>query len=84
MPLVRRKLHSTRSDGGGIEGRSCAFGQSLRLSGCVIEGQPAAQPEQPPASKAKPARTRRKSRALAAHLHRDLRVHLPAHTKCPC
>jgi hypothetical protein len=56
----------------------------LGLGGCGIDAQPAAPAEPPPASKDKPARVPRKSRALAAHLRRDIRVHLPAHTKCPC
>jgi hypothetical protein len=57
---------------------------ALGLSGCVIEAQSAAQSEPPPASKDNPARAQRKSRALAAHLRREIRVHLPGHTKCPC
>ena len=57
---------------------------ALGLDGCVIESQPAAPAEQPPAGKDKPPRAPRKSRALAAHLRREVRTHLPAHTKCPC
>jgi transposase len=57
---------------------------ALSLSGCVIEAQPAAQAEQPQASEDKPARAPRKSRALPAHLRREVRTHLPEHATCPC
>jgi transposase len=57
---------------------------TLSLSGCVIEAQPPAQAEQLQASKDPPARALRKSRALPAHLRREVRTHLPEHTKCPC
>jgi hypothetical protein len=57
---------------------------TLSLSGCVIEAQPPAQVEQLQAIENMPARTPRKSRALPAHLRREVRTHLPEHTKCPC
>jgi transposase len=57
---------------------------ALGLDGCVIESQPAAPAEPPPTHKDKTVRPPRKSRALAAHLQREVRTHLPAHTKCPC
>src|SRR5271165_3613069 len=57
---------------------------ALGLDGCGIDAQPAAPAESPKASKEKTARVPRKSRVLAAHLRREIRVHLPAHTKCPC
>src|ERR1019366_4862354 len=58
---------------------------TLLLSGCVIEAEAPAQSKQPQASEDNsPARTPRKSRALPAHLRREVRTHLPKHTKCPC
>ena len=57
---------------------------ALSLSGCVIEAQPLAQLEQLQAGKDKTARAPRKSRALPAHLRREVRTHLPEHAKCPC
>jgi transposase len=56
---------------------------TLSLSGCVIAAQPPAQVEQLQAIENMPARTPRKSRALPAHLRREVRTHLPEHTKCP-
>jgi len=49
----------------------------------VIEAQPIAQAE-PLKQQRRPAPTARKSRALPAHLRREVRTHLPEHTKCPC
>jgi hypothetical protein len=57
---------------------------TLRLSVSVIEAHPIVQTQAPEASKDKPARAPRKSRALQAHLRREVRTHLPEHTKCPC
>ncbi len=57
---------------------------ALCLSGSVIEAQPIAQTEPSEASKEKPVRAQRKSRALPAHLRREVKTHLPEHTKCPC
>jgi transposase len=58
---------------------------TLSLDGSVMEAHPPAQSEQPQASEdSNPARTPRKSRALPAHLRREVRTHLPEHTKCPC
>jgi len=59
---------------------------TLCLSGSVIETQAPAETEKPATStsKDKPARDQRKSRALPAHLRREVRTHLPEHTKCPC
>jgi len=45
---------------------------TLCLSGSVIEAQPIAQTEPPEASKEKPVRAARKSRALPAHLRREV------------
>ena len=59
---------------------------TLCLSGSVIETQAPAETEKPDTSTSqdKPARDQRKSRALPAHLRREVRTHLPEHTKCPC
>ena len=57
---------------------------TLCLSGSVIEAQTIAQTQPPEASKEKSAPASRKSRALPAHLRREVRTHLPEHTKCPC
>jgi transposase len=59
---------------------------ALCLSGSVIEAQAPAETEKPDTStsKNKPARDKRKSRALPAHLRREVRTHLPEHNKCPC
>jgi transposase len=57
---------------------------TLCLTESVIEAQPIAQTEPPEASKEKPVRAARKSRALPVHLRREVRTHLPEHTKCPC
>src|SRR5208283_868296 len=49
---------------------------TLLLSGCVIEAQPPAQSEQPQAGEdSDPVRAPRKSRALPAHLRREVRTH---------
>jgi len=55
----------------------------LSLSGTVIEAQPVV-PEPPQASENKTTRPPRKSRALPAHLRREVRTHFPEHTACPC
>src|SRR5215472_14509653 len=55
----------------------------LSLSGTVIEAQPVV-PEPPPASEDKTTRPPRKSRALLAHLRREVRTHFPQHATCPC
>ena len=71
----------------GPKSEKLAFNEAqltLCLSGSVIETQPIAQTEQPEASNEKPARAARKSRALPTHLRREVRTHLPEHTKCPC
>jgi len=57
---------------------------TLCLTGTVIEAQPIVQAEPPEASNERPAPTARKSRALPAHLRREVRTHVPEHTKCPC
>src|ERR1039458_1107698 len=57
---------------------------ALSLSGCVIEAQTPARAEQLQVSEDKSARAPRKIRALPAHLRREVRTHLPEHTKCPC
>ena len=54
------------------------------LSGCVIEAQQPGQGEPQKASPEKPPRTQNKSRALPAHLRREVRTHLPKDTTCPC
>ena len=77
---LQRAHYGQRSEKAPVNAEQLALG----LSGCVIDAQPAAQPEQPLASKDKPSRAPRKSRALAAHLRREIKVYLPAHTKCPC
>ena len=57
---------------------------TLLLSGCVIGAQPPAQSEQPQAGEdSNSVRAPRKSRALPAHLRREVRTHFPEHTKCP-
>ena len=55
----------------------------LSLSGTVIEAQPVV-PEPPQASENKTTPPPRKSRALPAHLRREVRTHFPEHTTCPC
>src|SRR6266567_135385 len=55
----------------------------LSLSGTVIEAQPVV-PEPPQASENKTTRPPRKSRALPAHLRREVRTHFPEHAACPC
>jgi transposase len=57
---------------------------TLCWNGCVIESQPSVQVEQQPVSIEKPERTKNKSRALPAHLPREVRTHFPKDTKCPC
>lgn len=53
----------------------------LSLSGSVIEVQPVEQIEKPQETK---RTAHRKSRALPSHLRREVRTHLPEHSKCPC
>src|SRR4051794_22289463 len=55
----------------------------LSLSGTLIEAQPVV-PEPPQASENKTSRPPRKSRALPAHLRREVRTHFPEHAACPC
>ena len=55
----------------------------LSLSGTVIEAQPVV-PEPPQAGENKTTHPPRKSRALPAHLRREVRTHFPEHTTCPC
>jgi transposase len=57
---------------------------ALCWNGCVIESQPSVETEQQPANSDKPERTKNKSRALPAHLPREVRTHFPKDTKCPC
>ncbi len=57
---------------------------ALCWNGCVIESQPSVETEQQPASSDKPQRTKNRSRALPAHLPREVRTHFPKDTKCPC
>ena len=57
---------------------------TLCLSGSAIEAQPIAQTDPPEANKERPAPAARKSRALPAHLRREVKTHLPEHSKCPC
>jgi transposase len=53
----------------------------LSLSTSMIEAQPAEQTEKPQET----TRTsHRKSRTLPSHLRREVRTHLPEHSKCPC
>ena len=56
----------------------------LNLSGSVIEVQPEAQPEPAAVQQEQAERKPRKSRALPAHLRREVRTHLPEHSMCPC
>src|SRR5271165_2181782 len=77
---LKRSQYGQKSEKAVINVEQLALG----LDGCVIESQPTAPAEPPPTHKDKTARPPRKSRALAAHLRREIRVHLPAHTKCPC
>jgi transposase len=55
----------------------------LGLNASVIEVVPPAPAEHSGENKSRPPR-RRKSRALPAHLRREVRTHLPEHSKCPC
>ncbi len=77
---LRRAQFGPKSEKAPVNQEQLALG----LSGCVIEAQPLAQLEQLQAGTDKPARAPRKSRALPAHLRREVRTHLPEHTKCPC
>jgi transposase len=54
----------------------------LGLSASVIEAQPPVKTAQVQETKRTPSR--RKSRGLPAHLRREVRTHLPEHSKCPC
>jgi len=56
----------------------------LGLSTSVIEVQPPPHTEQVQEDKGTSSRRRRKNRALPAHLCREVRTHLPVHSKCPC
>jgi len=71
----------------GSKSEKAAFNQdqlALCLSGCVIESQQPVQAAQQQASPEKPPRAQNKSRALPAHLPREVRTYLPKDTKCPC
>ena len=56
----------------------------LGLDTCVIESQPAALAESAQQNKTSPTKQGRKSRAIPDHLRREVRTHLPGHSKCPC
>lgn len=77
---LRREHYGPKSEKAPINAEQLMLG----ISGCVIDAQPAAQSEHPPTTKDKPAGAQRKSRALPAHLRREVRTHLPEHSKCPC
>jgi transposase len=77
---LRREHFGPKSEKAPINAEQLMLG----ISGSVIETQPTAQAEQPPAVKDKPAGAQRKSRALPAHLPREVRTHLSEHIKCPC
>lgn len=71
----------------GSKSEKAAFNQdqlTLCLSGCVIEAQQPVQAAQQQASPEKAPRVQNKSRALPAHLPREVRTYLPKDTKCPC
>src|SRR5450756_1638517 len=71
----------------GPKSEKAAFNQdqlALSLSGCVIEAQQPVQAEQQQVSPEKPPRAQNKSRALPAHLPREVRTYLPKDIKCPC
>ncbi len=71
----------------GPKSEKAAFNQdqlALCLTGCVIESQQPVQVEQQQVSSEKPARAQNKSRALPAHLPREIRTYYPKDTKCPC
>jgi transposase len=57
---------------------------ALSWGGCVIESQPQVQTAQQQVDTEKPKRAQNKSRALPAHLPREVRTHFPKDTKCPC
>src|SRR6202051_4140208 len=77
---LRREHYGPKSEKAPINAEQLMLG----ISGCVIDAQPAAQSEHPPTTKDKPAGAQRKSRALPAHLRREVRTHLPEHSRCPC
>ena len=71
----------------GPKSEKAAFNQeqlALCLSGCVIESVQPASADQQQGSAEKPERARNKSRALPAHLPREVRTYLPKDTNCPC
>ncbi len=71
----------------GPKSEKAAFNQeqlALCLSGCVIESVQTAPADQQQGSTEKPERARNKSRALPAHLPREVRTYLPKDTNCPC
>jgi transposase len=71
----------------GPKSEKAAFNQdqlALCLSGSVIESVQPAPADQQQGNTEKPERARNKSRALPAHLPREVRTYLPKHTKCPC
>lgn len=55
----------------------------LNLNADVIEA-PVPAPLEEQISEEKSVSRERKSRALPAHLRREVRTHYPAHSKCPC
>src|SRR5664279_6470841 len=71
----------------GPKSEKAAFNQdqlALCLSGCVVESQLPVLTEQQQVSNEKPERAQNKSRALPAHLPREVRTYFPKDTKCPC
>jgi transposase len=77
---MRRAQYGAKSERAPLNADQLA----LSLSSSVIEVQPATTVEPPPSDTATPERKPRKSRALPAHLRREVRTHFPAHSKCPC
>ena len=77
---MRRTQYGVKSEKASLSADQLA----LNLSSSKIEVQTAAPIEPPQADNARPERKSRKSRALPAHLRREVRTHFPVHSKCPC
>jgi transposase len=77
LAKMRRAQFGPKSEKAPVDANQLVLG----LNVSIIEAQLAEQIEKPEESK----RTAdRKSRALPSHLRREVRTHLPEHSKCPC
>jgi len=78
LAKMRRAQYGPKSEKAPVNADQLMLG----LSTSVIEAQPPVQIEQ--VQEIKRAPSRRKSRALPSHLRREVRTHMPEHSKCPC